>query len=133
MFSFKWIKEDGLIIKLKDLLAAKYIDASTTDEKFFLAFFNQPIDMIRHKIVWIAKTSRGKTYNKRALIDLITLLSEHGFIKPLDKTKIKVTLNNCFGLPDNRALEIDHDNFSVRNGKSHSELYKELEAIVTSL
>ncbi|MBS1584505.1 MAG: hypothetical protein JSS82_02980 [Bacteroidetes bacterium] len=133
--TFKWIKEEALIYKLKDALSERFISRETTDIAFGFIFSNIPLSCITDKIVWTAYSTKNKQVNKKSLIDLVSILSDNFFIDYVNTSynlDFKVTLNHCFCSP-NGDFDFRPANFKVPLRKVNSEYYLSLEEIIRTL
>ncbi len=98
LLSYRWIKDEEPLYKLYSLLIPDFIDSQVSFDNFRLIFSGTALDEITNKVIWI-KVAKNKLLNKRALCELIDMLSKNGFIiaihskRPAIRIKL---LESCF-------------------------------------
>jgi hypothetical protein len=115
------------------LIDGKYIASDTSIEALRDVFICQPLSNIQNPIVWI-KTALNKSLNKAALIELIQLLFDFGFVPEPESLSQKKRgglmfdiLTGCFVDSTGKSLL-----FSVSN-KSKSAYYNDIKDFITTL
>jgi len=113
--------------KLYDVIVGDYIHSNTSKRCFKYLFSTKSISDFE-PVIWIKKATRGKTLNKKALIDLLDLAG-------VDTNKLDlVKLNKLFA--KQKDVPIDIKSANIYNNKSknnQSEYYEDLENIFSKL